>query len=81
MFDCRLRPDAAHVTYLSYRLQAACKLDLVHAVVHGFAVGGTFRHGALAASTAHTYAVDDVACLHKSRKFRYTDSRNKAHLN
>lgn len=52
--------------YLSNWLQAASKLDLVNTMVHGLAIGGTFGHGALAASTAHTYTVDDVACVDES---------------
>lgn len=49
-------------------------------MVHRFAVGGTFGHGALATSTTHTYTVDDVACLVKSTEFRYTDLRQNKNM-
>lgn len=48
--------------YLSSGLQAAGKLDLVDAMVHWLAVGGTLWHGTLAATAAHTDAVDNVTC-------------------
>lgn len=54
--------------YLSSGLQAAGKLDLVDAMVHWLAVGGALGHGALAATTAHTDAVDNVTCREEEKK-------------
>lgn len=48
------------LSYLSSGLQAAGKLDLVDAMVHWLAVGGALGHRALAATAAHTDAVDNV---------------------
>lgn len=55
-------------TYLGDGLQAAGELDLVDAMVHRLAVGGTLGHGALAATTAHTHTVDDVTCRGQTHK-------------
>ncbi|OIH80031.1 hypothetical protein A7N05_18965 [Acinetobacter baumannii] len=50
-------------TLLSDGLQAAGKLDLVDTMMHWFAIGSTFGHGAFTTSTAHTNTVDHVALL------------------
>lgn len=67
-------------TYLSDRLQAAGEFDLVDAVVDRFAVGGTFRHGALAATTAHSHAVDDVTCRGKKKQKKRHQQPDPKHL-
>lgn len=56
-------PAVTASTLLSNGLKTASKLDLVDTMVHGLAIGGTFGHRALAATTAHTHSVDDVTLL------------------
>lgn len=46
-------------TNLSQSLETANRLQVVHAVALGLAVCASLSDGALAASTAHTHAVDD----------------------
>lgn len=74
-FQNQTFPDTIHRpalsdggAYLSGGLQAAGKLDLVDAMVHWLAVGGALGHGALAATTAHTDAVDNVTCREEVKK-------------
>lgn len=47
-------------THLCYGLEAPGKLQLVHTVMHGFAVGCTFWDRALAATTANADTVDNI---------------------
>lgn len=57
--------DSVHTdrcSYLSSGLQAAGKLDLVDAMVHGLAVGGTLGDRAFTSTAAHTDTVDYVTC-------------------
>lgn len=54
---------AAADTLLSSRLERALVLELVHTLVGGLAVSGTLANGLLAATTADTHAVDDIALL------------------
>lgn len=63
-------------TNLSSGLQTAGKLELVHAVVHGLAIGGTLRDGAFTASSAHTDSVDYVACSKQNKTSRKTHGYN-----
>lgn len=61
-----LKPKSEE-TNLSGRLQTAGKLELVHSVVHWFAIGGTLGNGAFTASSAHTNTVDDIACRKQNK--------------
>lgn len=54
---------AAADTLLSGGLERALVLELVDTLVGGLAVGGTLWCGSLAATTANTHAVDDIALL------------------
>jgi len=54
---------AAADTLLGGRLEGALVLELVHTLVGGLAIGGTLGDGPLAATTADTDAVDDIALL------------------
>lgn len=50
-------------SFLSHRLQAPCKLELVNTMMDGLAVGRTLRHRSLVATAAHTNPVDDITLL------------------
>lgn len=56
-------PTVTPRSFLSHRLQAPCKLELVNTMMDGLAVGRTLRHRALAATAAHTNPVDDITLL------------------
>lgn len=59
------------VPYLSNRLQVARRLQLVHTVALGLAVGGTLRDRALAATTAHADSEDNIT--YKQRNSQYIE--------
>lgn len=54
---------AAADTLLSGGLEGSLVLELVHTLVGGLAISGTLGNRALAATTANTDAVDDIALL------------------
>lgn len=56
--------------YLCNRLQTAGKLKLVDTMVHRLAIGSTFRHWSLTASTAHTDSVDHITCLNQNKTLK-----------
>lgn len=47
-------------SFLSNRLKASCKLELVNAMMDRLAIGRTLGNRALAATTAHTNPIDDI---------------------